>query len=133
MLTFPEVSVFMLGIVYITAGSMDNASKIARELVSKRLAACVNMFPVSSVYRWNEKIEEDNEIAMLVKTDFSRFEEITGLVKSLHTYEMPAIEFWEIEGEREYINWIHLNSLGKDLIKPEDIENLEIPKTRDVI
>lgn len=133
MLTFPEVSVFMLGIVYITAESMDNASKIARELVSKRLAACVNMFPVSSVYRWNEKIEEDNEIAMLVKTDFSRFEEITRLVKSLHTYEMPAIEFWEIEGDREYLNWIHLNSSGKYLIKPEDTKNLEIPKTRDSI
>ncbi|MFZ2497893.1 MAG: divalent-cation tolerance protein CutA [Methanosarcina sp.] len=123
----------MLGIVYITAESMDNASKIARELVSKRLAACVNMFPVSSVYRWNEKIEEDNEIAMLVKTDFSRFEEITRLVKSLHTYEMPAIEFWEIEGDREYLNWIHLNSSGKYLIKPEDTKNLEIPKTRDSI
>ncbi len=133
MLTFPEVSVFMLGIVYITAESMDNASKIARELVSKRLAACVNMFPVSSVYRWNEKIEEDNEIAMLVKTDFSRFEEITRLVKSLHTYEMPAIEFWEIEGDREYLNWIHLNSSGKYLIKPEDTKNQEIPKTRDSI
>ncbi len=133
MLTFPEVSVFMLGIVYITAESMDNASKIARELVSKKLAACVNMFPVSSVYRWNEKIEEDNEIAMLVKTDFSRFEEITRLVKSLHTYEMPAIEFWEIEGDREYLNWIHLNSSGKYLIKPEDTKNLEIPKTRDSI
>ncbi|MGB9131873.1 MAG: divalent-cation tolerance protein CutA [Methanosarcina sp.] len=119
----------MLGIVYITAESMDNASKIARELVSKKLAACVNMFPVSSVYRWNEKIEEDNEIAMLVKTDFSRFEEITRLVKSLHTYEMPAIEFWEIEGDREYLNWIHLNSSGKYLIKPEDTKNLEIPKT----
>ena len=112
---------------------MDNASKIARELVSKRLAACVNMFPVSSVYRWNEKIEEDNEIAMLVKTDFSRFEEITRLVKSLHTYEMPAIEFWEIEGDREYLNWIHLNSSGKYLIKPEDTKNQEIPKTRDSI
>jgi periplasmic divalent cation tolerance protein len=50
---------------------MDNASEIARELVSKRFAACVNIFPISSIYRWNEKIEEDNEIAMFVKTDYS--------------------------------------------------------------
>ena len=97
-------------LIYITAGNMENASEIARELVSKRLAACVNMFPVSSIYRWNEKIEEDNEIAMFVKTDSSRFEEIIKLVKSLHTYEMPAIEFWEIEGEQEYLDWIHVNS-----------------------
>lgn len=99
----------MLGIVYITAGNMGNASLIAKELVSKRLAACVNMFPVSSVYRWNEKIEEDNEIAMFVKTDSSRLQEIIKLVKSLHTYEMPAIEFWEIEGEQEYLDWIRVN------------------------
>lgn len=103
----------MLGIIYITAGNMENASQIARELVSRRLAACVNMFPVSSVYRWKEKIEEDNEIAMFVKTDSSRFEEITRLVKSLHTYELPAIEFWGIEGEREYLDWVHVNSSGE--------------------
>ena len=104
----------MLGIVYITAGNMENASLIARELVSKRLAACVNMFPVSSVYRWNEKIEEDNEIAMFVKTDSLRLQEIIKLVKSLHTYEMPAIEFWVVDGEQEYLGWIRANSSAKD-------------------
>ena len=103
----------MLGIVYITAGSRENALKIARELVSKRLAACVNMFPVSSIYRWQEKSKRMNEIAMLVKTDSSRFEEITKVVKALHTYELPAIEFWEIEGEREYLDWVHVNSSGE--------------------
>jgi periplasmic divalent cation tolerance protein len=101
-------------LIYITAGNMEKASEIARELVSKRLAACVNMFPVSSIYRWNEKIEEDNEIAMFVKTDSSRFEEIIKLVKSLHTYEMPAIEFWGIEGEQEYLDWIHVNSSAEE-------------------
>jgi len=104
----------MLGIVYITAGNMENASQIARELVSRKLAACVNMFPVSSIYRWTENIDEDNEIAMFVKTDSSRFEEITKLVKSLHTYEMPAIEFWNIEGEKEYLEWIQVNSSEKE-------------------
>ncbi len=99
----------MLGIIYITAGSMENASGIAKELVSKRLAACVNMFPVSSIYRWNEKIVEDNEIAMFAKTDSSHLEEITRVVKSLHTYELPAIEFWGIEGEEDYLDWIRVN------------------------
>ncbi|MGB9927599.1 MAG: divalent-cation tolerance protein CutA [Methanosarcina sp.] len=105
----------MLGIVYITAGSTENAKQIARELVTRRLAACVNMFPVSSIYRWKDKVEEDNEIAMFVKTDSSRFEEITNLVKSLHTYEMPAIEFWGIEGEKEYLEWVNVNSSGKNI------------------
>ncbi|KKG12848.1 divalent cation transporter [Methanosarcina sp. 2.H.T.1A.6] len=100
----------MLGIVYITAGDMTNAAEIARELVSRRLAACVNMFPVSSIYRWNENIEEQNEIALLVKTDSSRLDEIIKVVKILHTYDLPAIEFWEIEGEQEYLDWVRVNS-----------------------
>jgi periplasmic divalent cation tolerance protein len=100
----------MPGIVYITAGDMKNASEIARELVSRRLAACVNMFPISSIYRWNEKIEEQNEIVLLVKTDSSRLDEIIEVVKILHTYDLPAIEFWEIEGEKEYLDWVHVNS-----------------------
>jgi periplasmic divalent cation tolerance protein len=100
----------MLGIVYITVGDMKNASEIARELVSRRLAACVNMFPVSSIYRWNENIETQNEIAMLVKTDSSRLDEIIKVVKILHTYDLPAIEFWGIEGEQEYLDWVHVNS-----------------------
>ncbi|AAM05836.1 TPA: divalent-cation tolerance protein CutA [Methanosarcina acetivorans] len=100
----------MLGIVYITAGDMTNASEIARELVSRRLAACVSMFPIFSIYRWNEQVEEQNEIALLVKTDSSRLDEIIKAVKSLHTYDLPAIEFWEIEGEQEYLDWVHVNS-----------------------
>ncbi|MFQ6072373.1 MAG: divalent-cation tolerance protein CutA, partial [Methanosarcinales archaeon] len=57
----------MFAIVYITASNMDEAKNIARVLVEEKLAACVNMFPITSVYNWNG-IQEDNEIAMIVKT-----------------------------------------------------------------
>ncbi|AKB28114.1 Periplasmic divalent cation tolerance protein CutA [Methanosarcina siciliae C2J] len=100
----------MLGIVYITTGDTKNASEIARELVSRKLAACVNSFPISSIFRWNDHIEEQKEIALLVKTDSSRLDEIIKVVKSLHTYDLPAIEFWKIEGEPEYLHWVHVNS-----------------------
>jgi periplasmic divalent cation tolerance protein len=100
----------MIGIVYITAGSMDNASEIARELVARRLAACVNMFPIYSIYRWNEKVEEQNEVALFAKTDSSRLEEIIETVRVLHTYDLPAIEFWEVKGEQDYLDWVHVNS-----------------------
>ena len=100
----------MPGIVYITAGDMKNASEIARELVSRRLAACVNMFPIFSIYRWNKQIEEQNEIGLLVKTDSSRLDEIIETLRFLHTYDLPAIEFWEVKGEQEYLDWVHVNS-----------------------
>jgi len=126
MLMFPEVPGQMQGIVYITAGDMKNASTIARALVSKKLAACVNMFPISSVYTWEGKIEEDSEIAMIVKTDSSRFDEICMLVKALHTYELPAIEFWEIGGEQDYLDWVLANS------SEEKINNLEEKNSEDL-
>ncbi len=126
MLMFPEVPGQMQGIVYITAGDMKNASTIARALVSKKLAACVNMFPISSVYTWEGKIEEDSEIAMIVKTNSSRFDEICKLVKALHTYELPAIEFWEIGGEQDYLDWVLANS------SEEKINNLEEKNSEDL-
>lgn len=100
----------MFGIVYITAGNIDNASAIAKELVAKGFAACVNMFPVSSVYRWEGKLVEDSEVAMIVKTRSENFEEICELVKKLHNYELPAIEFWEIKGDKQYLDWVFENS-----------------------
>lgn len=93
--------------VYITAGNMDEARRIARELVSKDLAACVNMFPINSIYTWGGKLEEEQEIAMLVKTTEDRFEEIRELVRSLHSYELPCIVSWEFEGDRDYLEWVH--------------------------
>ncbi|MDD3042146.1 MAG: divalent cation tolerance protein CutA [Methanosarcinaceae archaeon] len=107
----------MPGIVYITAKEMKNASTIAKALVSKGLAACVNMFPVSSVYRWEGENVEESEIAMFVKTRSESFAEICEVVKALHTYDLPAIEFWEIDGDRDYLQWVLENSAGKNAYK----------------
>ena len=97
----------MLGIVYITAGNMENASQIARELVSRRLAACVNIFPITSIYRWKGNIEDSNEFGMIVKTKTDRVKEIEKRVKQLHSYEVPCvIEFKIGEGSAEYLKWI---------------------------
>jgi periplasmic divalent cation tolerance protein len=86
---------------------MDETKKIARELVEMRLAACANIFPISSIYRWKENIEEAEEFVILVKTKSSRVKDIEKKVKEMHSYEVPCIESIRIdEGSADYFNWI---------------------------
>lgn len=92
--------------IHTTAKDMEEARTIAGALVEKRLAACVNMYPVTSVYRWEGKIEEGVEIALSVKSTSEKFEDIRKAIRALHSYDLPAITMWEIKGDRDYLTWI---------------------------
>jgi len=78
-------------LVYITCGSKEEAEKLAEILVEKKLAACVNYFPINSIYFWKNKIEKDKEYVMICKTLKEKFSEIEKVVKENHSYEVPAI------------------------------------------
>ncbi|MBI2831186.1 MAG: divalent-cation tolerance protein CutA [Chloroflexi bacterium] len=93
--------------IYITANSEEEARKIGRALVEERLAACVNMFPIQSVYRWKGDIEEGPEVAMLVKTKADLAERVIARVKELHSNQVPCIVAFPIEkGYEEYLKWV---------------------------
>ena len=93
--------------VYITAGDMKEAHKIGLTLVQEKLAACVNYLPIQSIYRWQGKIEENAEVALLVKTRKSLVQKVIERTKSLHSYEVPCIESWPVEsGYQPYFQWI---------------------------
>lgn len=97
----------MFSIVYITAGNMDEAKMIGRYLVEKRLAACANIFPISSIYRWKDNIEEAEEFVILAKTKSSRVKDIEKKVKEMHSYEVPCVVSFRItEGSADYLKWI---------------------------
>jgi periplasmic divalent cation tolerance protein len=97
----------MFSIVYITAGSMDEAKSIGRVLVEERLAACVNIFPMTSIYRWKDNIEEAGEFVMLVKTVTGKVKDIEKRVKQLHSYEVPCIISFKMDsGSEDYLKWI---------------------------
>ncbi|WP_445474750.1 divalent-cation tolerance protein CutA [Methanococcoides methylutens] len=93
-------------IVYITTGSMDEARMIGKELVSGRFAACANIYPMNSIYWWNNELVEDDEVVLIVKTTSERFGELKEKVSSLHSYDLPCIISWEISGEESYLQWI---------------------------
>jgi periplasmic divalent cation tolerance protein len=95
-------------LVLTTAGSREEAQRIARALVERRLAACVNIVPqIESIYRWKEKIEAADECLLLIKTTSSAFERVRDAIKELHSYELPECICLEIEdGSAEYLKWI---------------------------
>ncbi len=95
-------------LVYITAADEDEAKKIGRALVTEKLAACVNIHPIQSIYRWQGKIEEGEEVAILAKTRDTLVDRVIVRVKELHSYQVPDIIAWRIEkGNPEYLHWIN--------------------------
>jgi periplasmic divalent cation tolerance protein len=95
-------------LVLTTTGSREEAHRIARALVERRLAACVNIVPgIESVYRWREKIDQADEWLLLIKTTRSAFESVRDTIKELQSYDVPECICIEIEdGSAEYLDWI---------------------------
>lgn len=95
-------------IVLTTAGSQDEARKIAHGLVERRLAACVNVVaPVESIYRWQGKTESAQEWLLIVKTTAERFAKVRDAIRELHSYDLPECIMLPIEdGSPAYLRWI---------------------------
>ncbi len=95
-------------LVLTTAGSKEEAGRIAETLVERRLAACVNIVPqVESIYRWEGKVERAEEWLLLIKTTGAAFERVRDAIKELHSYELPECIGVSIEdGSPAYLRWI---------------------------
>jgi periplasmic divalent cation tolerance protein len=96
-------------IVLVTCPSVALARKIARAVVEKHLAACVNtvLSPVESVYRWKGKVERGREYLLVMKTTAKRLAELEGEVKRLHSYEVAEFIALPItEGSKKYLSWL---------------------------
>jgi len=99
-------------IVLSTAGSKEEAQRIAHALVERQIAACVNVSgPIESVYRWEGAIENAQEWLMIIKTTSAAFERVRDTIRALHSYELPECILLPIEnGSAEYLDWIGENS-----------------------
>jgi periplasmic divalent cation tolerance protein len=97
-------------IVLITAGSEEEAHRIAELLVKEKKAACVNIVPrVDSLFWWEGKLDSAPESLLLVKTKASLFPEIVELVKRTHSYEVPEIIALPIiAGSGDYLKWLDI-------------------------
>jgi len=111
-------------ICIITANNETISSKIAQELVEKKLAACVNIITsVKSIYWWQDKIEKAEEIMLIAKTRKNLAKDIIQTVKELHSYTTAEIIFFDIaDGNEEYLDWIGANTLFSSNISKDKIE-----------
>jgi periplasmic divalent cation tolerance protein len=95
-------------LVLSTAGSEEQARSIARELVDRRLAACVSIVAhACSVYRWKGEVHEEDEKLMLIKTSRRLFPQVREAIRELHTYDVPEVLAVPIEaGDESYLAWL---------------------------
>lgn len=95
-------------VVFITVGGRGEAERIGSTLVEEGLAACVNTVgPIASVYRWGGRVERAEEHLLIAKTEGDLLDVLTERVKSLHSYSVPEVIAFRIEGgSAEYLRWL---------------------------
>jgi periplasmic divalent cation tolerance protein len=96
-------------VIFITAPTLEKGEEIARALVTQGIAACVSIVPrIKSIYSWEGRICEEEEVLLLVKSRTSLFPAIRDRVKSLHSYDVPEIIALPIsDGLPEYLDWLN--------------------------
>ena len=95
-------------VVFITAPNAEEAATIAKALVEERIAACGNITQkIRSIYRWEGKICDDDEVLLIAKTRSDLFDRVAACVKRLHSYKVPEIiAIPIIAGSESYLNWV---------------------------
>ena len=99
-------------LVMSTVPSEDQGKEIARTLINEKLVPCVNIIPaVKSLYMWKNKLNEDDELILIMKSKASLFDKIKERILELHSYECPEIIALPIiNGFESYLNWIDENT-----------------------
>ncbi len=93
-------------LIYITSKDSAEARKVAAHLMKKRLIACANIFPISSMYRWKGKIESGREAVLIGKTLPKHYLAIKKEVRRIHSYSTPCIMKIDAEANREFSGWL---------------------------
>jgi periplasmic divalent cation tolerance protein len=87
----------------------ESAEGIARTLVTERLAACVNLLPVRSIYRWEGVLQEAPEVTLVIRVSMERFSALRDRIRELHTYALPEIVVLDVDlgaSHAPYVSWV---------------------------
>lgn len=94
-------------IVMTTTNSKKNAKKIIKALLKKKLAACIQLFPIESFYTWEGTVNNDNEILLFIKSEANLYTQIEKIILKNHTYTTPEIIQVPItKGSTAYLSWV---------------------------
>lgn len=110
----PEPGRDQVLLVYVTAPTVDEAERMGRTLVEERLAACVNLIPgITSFYWWEDQVQREGEVLLLVKTQSRLLERLVTRVRELSGYEVPATSALPVVGGNpEYLRWVVQEARG---------------------
>lgn len=99
-------------VVFITCASKEEADRIASALVAERYAACANMIDkVRSIFRWQDRVEDSDEVLLVLKSKAALFNQIEKTVKEIHSYDLPEIIALPIiKGSKDYLEWIEMET-----------------------
>jgi periplasmic divalent cation tolerance protein len=102
--------------IHVTMPDAERATALARTLVDEGLAACVNVVPgVRSIYRWEGKVQEDDEVLCLIKTRPAIFDRVRRRILELHPYDVPEILAFTVdEGSPAYLDWLRAATAGPE-------------------
>jgi periplasmic divalent cation tolerance protein len=95
-------------VVLSACDSEEEAARMARQLVEKRLAACVNILPqVRSIYRWKNEIADEREWVLMIKTRRDIFPVLRAEIAKIHSYEVPeVVALPVVDGAETYLTWL---------------------------
>lgn len=93
--------------IYTVCKNKAEAKKVANMLLKLKLIACANWWPIESIYRWQDKVVNDREVAMILKTRKNYYKRIESIIKKIHSYEVPCICQIDVNKvERKYKEWL---------------------------
>lgn len=97
-----------VNLIYITTGNKEEAKTIGKELITSRLAACVNIVDnMNSLYMWEGELQDDNETILIAKTEETNVPALIEKVKSIHSYDCPCVLSLPVaDGNKAFLNWI---------------------------
>ncbi|MFQ5456062.1 MAG: divalent-cation tolerance protein CutA [Nitrospirota bacterium] len=100
-------------VIFITASSIEEGEKISRQLIEKKIAACANISPnLRSIFYWEDKICNEEEVLIIVKSRAVFFDQIEKCVKENHSYSVPEIIALPIiKGSIEYLDWVKKSTI----------------------
>lgn len=104
-----------------TAPNASSAKSIAKELLTRRLVACVNIIDnITSLYVWEDNIESEPEAQLIIKTIRANYQEIELLMETLHPYDVPELIVLSVEATgTSYRNWL-LDNINSSVDRPND-------------
>jgi periplasmic divalent cation tolerance protein len=92
--------------IYVTNPSKEEAERIAKHLLEKRLIACANIFPIDSMYWWEGRIAHEKEHVFIAKTLVGKADAVESEIKKMHSYKVPCIARIPVKTNADYFTWL---------------------------